>query len=63
MTFEDGEKRNCVNISIVNDAELDVTRTFKVTLKRTSTDDDLNRKITLNPVNAVIAKNNGQYIQ
>ena len=42
------ETRQCDNISIVDDATLEMTESFSVTLERAS---DLNSRITLDPVN------------
>lgn len=52
FAFDICEKEKCVNISIVNDSELEMTETFNITLERT---DDLNERIILCPVNGVIA--------
>ena len=47
LTFRKCDRRSCVNISVVDDSELERGDSFNVTLERTI---GLDKKITLNPV-------------
>ena len=51
LLFEACETRHCVNVSIVNDEELEQTESFAVTLKRTP---GLDYRIILTPANTMV---------